>query len=141
MEPSNAASNGRTPQGTFAPGNTLGRGNPNLKKMHALRGKLLGAVDDDAMERVSRKLLEMAEAGDLDAIRTLLAYTIGKPPASLAITGPDGESLGVDTVEMQAVILSALASHPEAKVAVAGALLRLRRSSDDGRHDDAGAET
>jgi hypothetical protein len=133
-QPSDADSNGngRQADGRFGASNRFGRGNPHLRRMHVLRSSLLKSVDDDAMHEVGKRLVELAKGGDLDAIKILLSYTIGKPPQSIALTGPDGETLGVDWKAVQAAILGALASFPEARYAVA---VRLKGIADDARGD------
>jgi hypothetical protein len=132
--PSDADSNGngRQADGRFGAANRFGQGNPHLRKMHALRAVMLKSVDEGTMHAIGSKLAELAKGGDLDAIKILLSYTIGKPPQSIALTGPDGETLGVDWKAVQAAILGALASFPEARYAVA---LRLKGIADDARGD------
>jgi hypothetical protein len=85
-EPLATVSNGRTTSGRFGRGNTFGKGNPNLRRIHLLRNKLLKAVDGDAMAQIGYKLVEMAKSGDLDAMRVLFSFTIGKPPRSIEVT-------------------------------------------------------
>jgi hypothetical protein len=107
-EPLLSESNGpRTPDGRFGPNNKFGRGNPSHARMHALRATLLDAVDDGAMERVCKKLIALAEGGDLEAIRILFSYTIGKPPRAIEISGPDAGPLGSDDADELARILAA----------------------------------
>jgi hypothetical protein len=132
--PSDAGRNGagRQADGRFGASNRFGQGNPHLRRMHVLRSHLLKSVDDESMIEVGKKLVFLAKSGDLDAIKILLAYTIGKPPQSIALTGPDGETLGVDWKAVQDAILAALASFPEARYAVA---LRLKGIADDARGD------
>jgi hypothetical protein len=122
--------NGRHDGGRFATGNSFGKGNPQLKRMHALRRVLLDSVDDGSMREVAEKLTSLARGGDLDAIKILLSYTIGRPPQSIALTGPDGEALGMDWSAVQGTIMGALASFPEARLAVA---LKLKGMADDAR--------
>ena len=133
-EPLPSASDGvvvppRRPDGKFGLGNSFGQGNPVLKKVHALRARLLDVVDEDAMDRLGRQLLALAESGDLEAIKVLLAYTIGKPTAAIELSGPDGESLGIGVGHLTGAILGALAKFPEAKIAVAATLGRLADAS------------
>jgi hypothetical protein len=109
-EPLLSESNGpRTPDGRFGPNNKFGRGNPSHARMHALRAILLDAVDDGAMERVCRKLIALAEGGDMDAIRTLLGYAVGKPPRALEVelSGPAAGPPGSDDADELARILAA----------------------------------
>jgi hypothetical protein len=119
LSPVSTDGEGRRPDGRFGAANTFAKGNPNFRKMHALRKALLSSVDDGAMKEVGEKLTSLARGGDLDAIKILLAYTIGKPPAAIALTGPDGEALGMDWSAVQGTIMNALASFPEARLAVA----------------------
>jgi hypothetical protein len=123
------APNGRQAGGRFAQGNSFGRGNPNLARVHLLRSRLLGSVTPENIEAVAKRLVGLAEGGDLDAIKVLLAYTVGRPPTTLELSGPDGEALGgFDWPKIQAAILGALARFPEARVEVAA---RLRGLVDD----------
>jgi hypothetical protein len=129
-------SNGRLDGGRFAPGHQFAKGNPNARRMYALRKALLDSAGPDDVRRVGKKLLDLAEGGDVAAAKVWLEYTVGKPPQALELSGPDGEPLGVDWPRLQAVLLGALGRYPEAKVAVAVAL---RGLADDAR-DDGGAE-
>jgi hypothetical protein len=71
--------NGRTHDGRFSKGNTFAAGNPILRKIRALRAQLVQSIDREAMQRIIRKLIEMAEQGDLEAIKVLFNYSIGRP--------------------------------------------------------------
>jgi hypothetical protein len=88
-EPLPTASNGRTRSGRFGKGNTFGKGNPNLRRIHLLRNRLLQAVDGDAMTQIGTKLVEMAKSGDLDAMRVLFTFTIGRPPQAIELCPSD----------------------------------------------------
>jgi hypothetical protein len=77
------AAEGRTAKGTFAPGNQFARGNPNARKMAALRAALLEAVTVERMKALGEKLYERAMAGDSAAAKLLLAYAIGKVPEAV----------------------------------------------------------
>ena len=129
-DPSNTGSNGRQQEGRFAPGNKFAKGNPNLRKMHALRSSLLASVDDKTMAEIGAKLAGLARGGDLEAIKILLAYTIGKPPTAVALTGPEGEPLGLDWQAVQTAVMTALAGFPEARLAVA---MKLTGMAEDAR--------
>jgi hypothetical protein len=85
------ATDGRTTKGTFAPGNTFARGNPNARKMAALRAALLECATAERMKALGEKLYEMAMAGDLAAAKLLLAYAIGKAPEAV-----DADRLDLD---------------------------------------------
>jgi hypothetical protein len=71
--------NGRASNGRFSTGNTFAAGNPILRKIRALRAQLVQSIDRQAMQRIIRKLIEMAEAGDMEAIKVLFNYSIGRP--------------------------------------------------------------
>jgi hypothetical protein len=47
---------------------------------------LPAAVKVDSMTRIAKKLVAMAESGDLEAIKILFAYTLGRPPQAVALT-------------------------------------------------------
>src|SRR4051812_15534595 len=93
MSPVNHGSNGRLERGQFAPGNRFASGNPNHKRMYDLRARLLDAVDEEAMARIGKKLVELAESGDLEAVKILFGYVIGRPAPAVEVTGEDGGPL------------------------------------------------
>lgn len=101
-QPLPAASDGRLHDGTFAKGNAFGKGNPHLKRAHALRAKLQEITTDEALEQVVKKLQELAIAGDVQAIGLWLAYALGKPTAAITITGEDGGP--IETASAAAVL-------------------------------------
>src|SRR5688572_822529 len=70
---------GRDGSGRFAPGNKGGPGNPFARKVGLLRSALLETVTEDDMKAVAVKLVEMARAGHLPAIKELLERTLGRP--------------------------------------------------------------
>ncbi len=71
--------NGRDGQGRFTPGNPGGPGNPHAKRIGELRAAVLGAVGPEDMTAIVGKLVELARAGDVRAIREVLDRTLGKP--------------------------------------------------------------
>jgi hypothetical protein len=46
--------------------------------------------------RVLRKIIEMAEGGNLDAARLLLSYSFGQPKAYHEVTGADDSPLDIE---------------------------------------------
>jgi hypothetical protein len=76
-------------RGRFAPGNRFASGNPNHKRMYKLRRAMLTAVDDAAMERITKKLVELAEGGDLEAVKILFSYAVGRPPQAIELSSSD----------------------------------------------------
>src|SRR3954452_8465586 len=115
-------SDGRAEGGRFAPGNRLAAGNPNNRRMHHLRSRLLAAATDEDVEAVGRKLAELARSGDVQAAKVWLEFVCGKAPAAVEVSGPDGAPLGLNFYQLQTVLLDALADHPAARVAVAARL-------------------
>lgn len=75
----NGASGGRGPGGRFAPGNPGGPGNPHAAHVGRLRSALLSAVTPEDLNVIARKLVELARAGEMPAIRELLDRTLGRP--------------------------------------------------------------
>src|SRR4029079_6139848 len=69
----------RDGQGRFVAGNSGGPGNPFGRHVAGLRAALLAAITDADMQAVARKLIAMATAGDMAAMKLLLKYAIGKP--------------------------------------------------------------
>lgn len=68
----------------FAAGNTLGKANsgrPNAlnRRIAAMRAQLVRAFDSDTLIRCTRKMVEMAENGDVAAYKAFTEALIGKP--------------------------------------------------------------
>lgn len=124
---------GRIEGGRFAPGNAIGRGNPHAKRMHEFRKALLDSAQPDDIQRVARRLVEAAEAGDVQAAKLWLEYVIGKPPQAIELSGTDGEPL-LNADRLTSLVLSALGGYPEARIRVAVALRKAL--SDDARGDE-----
>jgi hypothetical protein len=113
--------------GRFGKGNTFAAGNPTLQKIHALRAQLIDAIDPEAMQRIIRKLIGMVEDGDLEAIRLLFNYSIGRPPQMVAITDGDGGPVwNRDPEEQRAELMRILDA------------LRLRRDAAQSPPEDGG---
>jgi hypothetical protein len=70
---------GRARDGKFSTGNRLSKGNSAHRKMAELRRALFAGLDEGRMRTLGEKLFAMAAAGDLEAMKVLLAYSIGKP--------------------------------------------------------------
>ena len=83
--PSPADDNGRSHNGQFAAGNSIGKGNPHHKSVAKLRSALLESVTADDMKAVVGKLVTMAKDGDLAAIRELFDRLLGKPMAAVQV--------------------------------------------------------
>jgi hypothetical protein len=127
----------RRPDGRFGPGNTASRGNPAHKRMQEFRRRLLDAVDPAQVEEIGRKLTTLAAGGDLEAARTILPYLLGRPPASVEVSGPDGEPLAVmNWLVVQRMLMDALKNYPEARAKVAEGLMRLHDAGDAGMGGD-----
>jgi hypothetical protein len=78
-----ATATGRDSKGRFANGNKGGPGSPFNRRVADLRRRLLERLGGDTLEHILDRLVEMAEQGDLAAIKLVLAYTIGKPTAAV----------------------------------------------------------
>jgi len=78
-DPSTNGAVGRSTDGRFAAGNRGGPGNPHARQVAALRTALLGAVTPDDVECVTAKLVELAKAGNVQAIREVFDRTVGRP--------------------------------------------------------------
>jgi hypothetical protein len=77
--PSTNGPDGRDARGRFAPGNRVGKGNPLAGRIAKLRAALIEAVKPGDVQAIARSLVKKARAGEIDAARLLLAYTLGKP--------------------------------------------------------------
>jgi hypothetical protein len=131
----NVGASSHTPAGKFAPGNRLGRGNPNARRVHELRLQFLDAVHPDTIPALARRLQVQALNGDLDSMKLLLDYTLGKPAQAVALTDADGGPLGFNFHQVTAVVLDALADDPARRIEVAARLMELE--TDDARDADA----
>ena len=78
-EPSTHGGNGQDGKGRFAPGNTLGKGNPLAGRAAKIRAVLLNALKPSDAREIAERLILNAKAGDLASIREILDRTIGKP--------------------------------------------------------------
>ena len=66
-----------------------------------LRSLIIDSVDSDEALSIFRKLRDKAAEGDMDAIKTYLAYVVGKPKESLEISGPNGSVLTFNIIPDQ----------------------------------------
>ena len=73
------ATNGRDGNGRFAPDNRFANGNPHAKRIGQLRSVLIEAVTPEDVTAIARKMIEMATAGDIQAIREVLLRVLGRP--------------------------------------------------------------
>src|SRR5262249_34111912 len=89
--PQPAGHNGRSANGRFVPGNKLGKGNPLNKKAQQLRNTLLETVTPEDLIEVTQKLVALAKAGDIHAIKELLDGCLGKPTASIELTQTEAQ--------------------------------------------------
>ncbi len=90
-----AAPSGRDGKGRFTKGNPGGPGNPFARQVARLRQVFLDRVDPDKLLALVDKLLEMALAGDLAALKLVLAYTLGRPAPAL-----DPDELDVQELDL-----------------------------------------
>jgi hypothetical protein len=77
-EPLNAAGNGRTAGGKFAPGNRVGRGNPNNAKAQKLRNAALRAVSRGDIAEIMQAMVRAAKSGDAVAAKFVCDRVLGK---------------------------------------------------------------
>ena len=80
--PSTKGPDGRGPDGRFVKGYAGGPGNPMAAKVAKLRSAALHAVTQNDMKRIIRKLVKMAQAGDVAAAREVFLRSIGHPVES-----------------------------------------------------------
>lgn len=132
-----AGNNDHTPAGKFAPGNGIGhrfaagnkygKGNPTAVRMSEHRIQFLDAVHEGTIPALVRKLQVDALKGDEFAVKMLFDYCLGKPSQAVELSGPDGESLGVNFGAVTTIVLNALSGpeHAEARVRIAADLIKL----------------
>jgi len=75
----NGANGRRGAGGRFGPGNPGGPGNPHAAHVGRLRSALLSAVRPEDLDAIARRLVELAKAGEMPAIRELFDRTLGRP--------------------------------------------------------------
>jgi hypothetical protein len=118
--------NGRGANGRFTAGNGYGRGSPVAKRMHEFRQAILEAGDVETLQGIFRKVGEMALGGDLAAAKFYTEYLVGRPVQAVELTGADDDD-PIDLNTLARVIVAALEPWPEAREAVASALMDYRR--------------
>jgi hypothetical protein len=89
--PSPKGTNGRGPDGRFAPGNPGGPGNPFAREVAALRRAALAHGTPERITDVMQTLYEKACGGNMTAARLYLSYTAGK-----STQPPDPDRLTLD---------------------------------------------
>ena len=77
--PSPTAANGRDGNGRFASGNRFANGNPHAKRIGQRRSARIDAVTPMNVTAIARKMIEMATAGDIQAIREVFLRVLGRP--------------------------------------------------------------
>src|SRR5207245_547441 len=93
-EPGTEAQPGATKRddfGRFAKGTKGGPGNPHARESARMLLRFRDAIPDDRMDEIFAKVLDMAVAGDMNAIKLVFTYRIGKPVAA-----PDPDRLDHD---------------------------------------------
>jgi hypothetical protein len=77
-KPSTHGPNGRDASGRFTLGNREGKGNPLAGRAAKIRAVLLRKLTPKRAATIADKLIAMAEAGDLAAMKELWDRTIGR---------------------------------------------------------------
>lgn len=88
QNPSPAEVNGRKPDGKFAKGNKIGKGNPSARRAQRLRTALLAAVKPGDIRDVVASLITKAKSGDVPSAKLLLDRCLGKTTLPDAIEKP-----------------------------------------------------
>ena len=80
-KPISNGSNGRNGNGTFSKGNQLSKGHKSSSNVHAMALKkvLLETVTEKDMRAIVNKLVKLAMAGDIAAIKELFDRCLGRP--------------------------------------------------------------
>lgn len=69
----------RSKSGRFLPGNKAAKGNPHARHVAQLRAGLMRAVTPSDIQEIITSLVTAAKGGDINAARTVLERTLGKP--------------------------------------------------------------
>jgi hypothetical protein len=87
-----SSTSGRAANGRFGAGNPGGPGNPNVRRIAAMRQAILEAVSPEDVRDIMIALVAQAKEGDREAAKIVLQYTLGKPGAwDEAADGVNGE--------------------------------------------------
>lgn len=121
MKGPSANGSNRDANGRFAKGNSGGPGNPHAQRTSQLRAMLLDCVADKDFKAVVAKLLAMAKAGDLAAIKELLDRMMGKPKASVEL-----QQVEIDDEELNREIEAHLDQLVEKRIAERGRAVGLQ---------------
>ena len=79
QRPLEMVSNGRRPNGTFAPGHKFATGNGISRKVARFRTSMFAAAKAGDVRAIVAKLLEEAKAGEPWAVKLALEYLCGPP--------------------------------------------------------------
>ncbi len=77
------SANGRDGKGRFAPGNPGGPGNPYTRQTALLRQVVLDELNEVEIRIIVQRLKAVALAGDVQAIKLVLGYAVGKPEGAV----------------------------------------------------------
>ncbi len=83
MSLSDNTKKGRDSKGRFAEGNPGGPGNPYTRQTALLRQVVLDELNEVEVRIIVQRLKAVALAGDVQAIKLVLAYAIGKPESAV----------------------------------------------------------
>jgi hypothetical protein len=78
--PDPATNSQRDANGRFAPGNEGGPGNPFARHVAKLRAALVNSVTEADMQQIADDLRIQAKLGNVEALKLLFQYVLGKPP-------------------------------------------------------------
>ena len=79
MKPSETDLNGRNNSGRFQLGNRCGKGHPFNRMASEFRAAIFKATTAERFDLLWETLWNKAASGDLDAMKLVLSYIIGKP--------------------------------------------------------------
>ncbi len=83
MSLSDNTKKGRDAKGRFAEGNPGGPGNPYTRQTALLRQVVLDELNEVEIRIIVQRLKAVALAGDVQAIKLVLAYAVGKPESAV----------------------------------------------------------
>lgn len=98
------AGTGRQPNGTFAPGNNFGPGNPHARHCARMLTLFRRCVTEQDMVAIIRAMVDNAARGDTSAAKIVFSYVMGKPdtaPNPDQIDRDEWEHYQKDTINLQ----------------------------------------
>jgi len=120
-------------RGRFKPGNPGGPGNPQIRRLAAYKKALHETITEEDAREIFKNLKTQAKNGDLEAVKVLIPYILGRPKvqeSEIKINLPKLQTTS-DLLEANSAILKAVsdATVTLEEAAQLGAIVELSRKT------------